>query len=153
MQGSPENAPGWRSLIARTATASLAAAFAGTVAILALIPLLLLPPFLPVALLMGLAYGFLLALPVTALLLPLAERMLAGKMRLLVLPLLGLAGGALTLALAFAGGHYWVAEANYGRFVAAGAIGGLVAGIVFAFSERKRPVPRHAEDARMTGPR
>lgn len=128
MPGSPpENAPRWRSFITRAATASLVAAFAGTVAILALIPRLLLPPFLPVALLMGLGYGLLLALPMTILVLPLAERMLSGQARLLVLPLLGLAGGALTLALAFAGEHYWVAEANYGRFIAAGAVGGLTA--------------------------
>lgn len=153
MSGSPESAPGWRSWLARTATASLVAAFAGTLAIIVLIPLLWLPPFLPVALLMGLSYGLLLALPVTALLLPLAERRLAGRARLLVLPLLGLAGGALTLALAFAGGHYWVAEANYGRFVAAGAIGGLAAGVVVAFGGRKRPVMRGMEDARMNEPR
>ena len=103
-----------------------------------LLPLLLLPPFLLVTFIVAVPLGLMLALPVTAFLLPAAaavgDRFNADPRMLL--PLIGILGGGAITTLVFTKGQFWLAGQNHWRFIVAGALAGLAAGWFFA---RKSP--------------
>jgi hypothetical protein len=111
--------------------ATLLAMMVGFVAMCAMAPLAILPPFVFATLLIGVPMGLILPLPVTFVVLPLCA-LVCGRyrrVRTIALPLTGLIAGALVPRLVFAGSHPgW---RGLMMFVIAGAVAGLAAGVYF----------------------
>jgi hypothetical protein len=128
-------------LLAIVAGATAIGWIVGFATMIVLLPLLLFPLFFVVALIAAVPLGLMLALPVTALLLPVAAA--AGERfdadRRLLLPLIGVLGGAAVVILVFTKGQFWLADEKVWRFVVAGALAGLAAGCFFARTWPKRP--------------
>ncbi len=123
-----------RRLLALVAGATSIGWIVGFATMIALLPLLLIPPFLAVAFVVAVPFGLMLALPVTALLLPITVAVLKrfNANQRLILPAVGLLGGAAVVALVFTKGQFWLADEKHWRFIVAGTLAGLAAGWFFA---------------------
>jgi hypothetical protein len=127
----------WLTYLALAHRASLLAMAVAILTFLILGPLALLPPIIFFVLLIGLPMAYIFSTPVTFVLLPLIALFLRSQptIKQIVLPLVGLAGGAFVTWLEFRLGT------TTGRFgtkpgdltiVIIGAISGLAAGIFYA---------------------